>query len=92
MPTLKILDESCKLNLEVLDWLLKFYLTTTVSPVIKAPMPYVKENLNDVGDNIRREHILFNFHDMYSQKRTEIPCYQLPEIYNWERIYKVKLR
>ncbi len=89
---MKILDDDGSLNANVLEMLLKFYLTPTLSrPDLKAPTPYIKENLDQVSDADRREYILHNFHDMYSQKRLEISAYQFPEIYDWEKIYKVML-
>jgi len=89
LPSMKIFDDFGKLNTDVLELLLKFYLTPTLSPELRAPMPYVKENLDEMTDEIKREFILHNFHDMYSQKRLTIPSYQMPEIYNWEKIFKI---
>jgi len=88
---MKIIQDDGTLNPAVLEMLLKFYLAPTLSTEQEFRTPNVKCKLNDVTDDYRREFILYNFHEMYSQRRQDVFNLQIPEIYNWERIYKVRL-
>jgi len=89
-PPMKLIEENGKLNPTVLETLLKFYLTPTLSREGECEKPYVKYQLDDLKDDWRREFILFNFHELYSLRRYDHFHNQHPEIYNWERIYKIK--
>jgi hypothetical protein len=79
--------EGGQLNETVLENLIKFYLNPPVP--ISSPKgnvaPYINAKLNDLDDD-KRDFVFVNLRDMVSQKPLE--RYPLPEIYDWEKIYK----
>jgi len=91
---MKILDDndSRSLNSETVQTLLKFYLANTTAIPREQTKPYIKEPLSQFSDEIQREKIFYNYRDMMSQRyltEDALLHKQMPEIYDWERIYKV---
>jgi small subunit ribosomal protein S30 len=70
--------------------LLKFYLNTPEVREGVEMKPYlgdVEKHIADITEDKRREWLEAEFKHMYSNR----PRHMLPyEIYNWERIYKIK--
>lgn len=94
---MNILDEAGdekNLNMTTLETILKFYLNKpNAVPLVKNPTPYLKSPLPKMEDEIRREIVYHNYRDMVSQRWSvmeNVLTRQMPEIYEWERIYKVK--
>jgi hypothetical protein len=92
--TMTIFDEKTPngLNEKTLETLLKFYLRNTAPISGRNAKPYIKAPLQKWDDEIQREVVFYNYRDMVSQRwysSDQLLHRQIPEIYEWERIYKV---
>ena len=91
--SMPILNEQGDLNVEVLETLIKFYLQPPtpidVSQTSTGEItPYLTAKLSDL-DVVEREFTFVNVSEMYRQKNIHQSKKPFPEMYDWERIYKV---
>jgi hypothetical protein len=91
--SMKIIDDEGKLNEEVVENLVKFYLQppTPIDLAITSTgkvSPYLSTALNNLP-HVDREFVHANVMDMFTQKNIQYAKNPFPEMYDWERIYKV---
>lgn len=92
---MKLLTENNHLNLDTFEQVLKFFLIPNfMDTSVKLSTPFITTNLNDIEEDARRELIFENYVDIYSQKKTSEGYEPLPEVYQWEKFFKIdhKLR
>ncbi|CAG7838182.1 unnamed protein product [Allacma fusca] len=88
---MKIIEENHQLNEVVLENLIKFYLNPPV-PISSSKgnvTPFIQATLNDFPD-LEREFVFENLRDMYCMRNIQPEKKPLPEIYDWEKIFKIR--
>jgi len=85
-------NDSKKINEEALEMLVKFYLNKPTKIPAELATPNLSTPLNDMKDELQRETVFSNLRDMLAQRQNaseNMLARRFPEIYDWERIYKV---
>lgn len=86
-------EKKGQLNSEVLGNILRFYLIEPRPIEAENITPYLGQRIQDYEDEKERVMTFFNFRRQISQviyKEDSLRRYRPPEMYEWERIYKVK--